>query len=107
MLTVAISWLCITQRQVRCVWTCVCVQNQNLIQAKVVQPNDKKAPLPVSAFIVLERNNSIRLVQYIHAQLASLSKVIRGTQLLTNEVQNLAIALMNSEVTIYYSLLIA
>lgn len=36
--------------------------------------------------------------QSIHQSLAALSKVIRGTQLLTPEVQKLATALLNQEV---------
>lgn len=36
--------------------------------------------------------------QSIHHSLAALSKVIRGTQLLTPEVQKLATALLNQEV---------
>lgn len=38
------------------------------------------------------------LPQSIHQSLAALSKVIRGTQLLTPEVQKLATALLNQEV---------
>ena len=50
------------------------------------------------SFILLERYNAIKLVQNVHAALASLSKVIRGTQLLTKEVMDLAQALMAQEV---------
>lgn len=52
----------------------------------------------MTAFIQLERYNAIKLVHSVHATLAALSKVIRGTQLLTTEVQELASALMNQEV---------
>lgn len=38
------------------------------------------------------------LSQSIHHSLAAMSKVIRGTQLLTPEVQKLATALLNQEV---------
>lgn len=41
------------------------------------------------------------LLQNIHQSLAALSKVIRGTQLLTPEVQKLASALLNQEVRNY------
>ena len=47
---------------------------------------------------MLERFNAIKLVQSIHASLAALSKVIRGTQLLTSEAQAIAEAVMNQEV---------
>lgn len=53
---------------------------------------------PIVSFIQLERYNAIRLVQTVHQSLASLSKVIRGTQLLNKDVQNLAAALLNQEV---------
>ena len=49
-------------------------------------------------FVRLERYNAIKLVQSVHGSLAALSKVIRGTQLLTSDVQNLAAALLNQEV---------
>lgn len=41
---------------------------------------------------------SLLFFQSIHQSLAALSKVIRGTQLLTPEVQKLATALLNQEV---------
>ena len=76
------------------------LQGQNLIQTKVSAPSDKSGrDLPVTSFIQLERFNGVKLVQSVHANLAALSKVIRGTQLLTSDVQNLASALMDQEVT--------
>lgn len=39
------------------------------------------------------------MLQSIHQSLAALSKVIRGTQLLTPDVQKLASALLNQEVS--------
>lgn len=45
---------------------------------------------PISSFITLEQFSAIRLVQSVHQSLASLSKVIRGTSLLSPEVQKLA-----------------
>ena len=47
---------------------------------------------------MLERYNAIRLVQTVHQSQAALCKVIRGTQLLNKDVQNLAAALLNQEV---------
>ncbi|KAK3100036.1 hypothetical protein FSP39_013759 [Pinctada imbricata] len=73
-------------------------QGSQLIQAKVKPPGDKTGQEPpIISFIKLEQYNAIRLVQSIHQSLAQLSKVIRGTQLLTKEVQNLAAALLNQE----------
>ncbi|CAH1776602.1 unnamed protein product [Owenia fusiformis] len=69
-----------------------------LIQMKIAAPSDKTGNTPpTTSFILLEQFNAIKLVQSVHASLASLSKVIRGTQLLSNEVQNLAAALLNQE----------
>ncbi|XP_037123246.1 cytoplasmic dynein 2 heavy chain 1 isoform X1 [Syngnathus acus] len=67
-----------------------------LIQQKVTPPTDQHGS-PVLSFIVLEQFNAIRLVQSIHQSLAALSKVIRGTELLTPKVQKLATALLNQE----------
>nr|XP_010788126.1 PREDICTED: uncharacterized protein LOC104961517 [Notothenia coriiceps] len=69
----------------------------SLIHQKVAPPTEGQGS-PVLSFITLEQFNAIRLVQSIHQSLAALSKVIRGTQLLTPEVQKLATALLNQEV---------
>ncbi|XP_058887125.1 cytoplasmic dynein 2 heavy chain 1-like [Acipenser ruthenus] len=71
-------------------------QGSNLIHQKVSPPNERLGS-PVLSFIILEQFNAIRLVQSIHQSLAALSKVIRGTSLLTSEVQKLATALLNQE----------
>ncbi|KAM4627347.1 cytoplasmic dynein 2 heavy chain 1 [Polymixia lowei] len=71
-------------------------QGSTLIHQKVAPPSEGHGS-PVLSFIVLEQFNAIRLVQGIHQSLAALSKVIRGTQLLTAEVQKLATALLNQE----------
>ena len=47
---------------------------------------------------MLERYNAVKLVQFVHSTLASLAKVIKGTQLLTSSVQALAVSLMQQEV---------
>ncbi|XP_025753905.1 cytoplasmic dynein 2 heavy chain 1 isoform X2 [Oreochromis niloticus] len=71
-------------------------QGSTLIHQKVDPPTESQKS-PVLSFISLEQFNAIRMVQSIHQSLAALSKVIRGTQLLTPEVQKLATALLNQE----------
>ncbi|KAF5921105.1 hypothetical protein HPG69_018505 [Diceros bicornis minor] len=71
-------------------------QNSNLIHQKVSPPNDRQGS-PIVSFIVLEQFNAIRLVQSVHQSLAALSKVIRGTTLLSSDVQKLASALLNQK----------
>ncbi|XP_036005544.1 cytoplasmic dynein 2 heavy chain 1 isoform X1 [Fundulus heteroclitus] len=71
-------------------------QGSTLIHQKVEPPTEGQMS-PILSFIALEQFNAIRLVQSIHQSLAALSKVIRGTQLLTPEVQKLATALLNQE----------
>lgn len=71
-------------------------QNSNLIHQKVPPPNDRQGS-PILSFIILEQFNAIRLVQSVHQSLAALSKVIRGTTLLSSEVQKLASALLNQK----------
>ena len=67
---------------------------------KVAPPKEKYgSSTPLVSFLQLEKYSAIKLVQFVHSSLASLSKVIRGTQLLTNEIQALAAALMNQEVS--------
>lgn len=65
---------------------------------KVMAPGESSNDSPIKSFILLERYNAIKLVQSVHHSLAALSKVIRGTQLLTTDVQNLAAALLSQEV---------
>ncbi|XP_028320044.1 cytoplasmic dynein 2 heavy chain 1 isoform X2 [Gouania willdenowi] len=71
-------------------------QDSVLIRQKVDPPTEGQKS-PVLSFIALEQFNAIRMVQSIHQSLSALSKVIRGTQLLTPEVQKLASALLNQE----------
>ncbi|KAF3692878.1 Cytoplasmic dynein 2 heavy chain 1 [Channa argus] len=71
-------------------------QGSTLIHQKVAPPTEGHGS-PILSFIALELFNAIRLVQSIHKSLAALSKVIRGTQLLTPEVQKLATSLLNQE----------
>lgn len=76
-------------------------QGQQLIQKKVTPPKDKYgSSSPLVSFLQLEKYRAIKLVQFVHSSLASLSKVIRGTQLLTSDTQALAAALMNQETPI-------
>ncbi|XP_034023634.1 cytoplasmic dynein 2 heavy chain 1 [Thalassophryne amazonica] len=71
-------------------------QGSTLIHQKATPPAEGHGS-PILSFITLEQFNSISLVQSIHHSLAALSKVIRGTHLLTPEVQKLATALLNQE----------
>uniref|UniRef100_A0A9J7YQK8 Cytoplasmic dynein 2 heavy chain 1 n=1 Tax=Cyprinus carpio carpio TaxID=630221 RepID=A0A9J7YQK8_CYPCA len=71
-------------------------QGSSLIHQKVAPPSEGVGS-PVLSFIQLEQFNAVRLVQSIHHSLASLSKVIRGTSLLTADVHKLATALLNQE----------
>ncbi|XP_073674385.1 cytoplasmic dynein 2 heavy chain 1-like [Garra rufa] len=71
-------------------------QGSSLIHQKVALPSEGVGS-PVLSFIQLEQFNAVRLVQSIHQSLASLSKVIRGTSLLTADVHKLATALLNQE----------
>ena len=77
---------------------CVCViQGSELISKKVSPPSDK-LDSPVLAFVSLEHYNAVRLVQAVHSSLADLNKVLRGSALLTTDVQRLASALLRHEV---------
>ncbi|XP_071990308.1 cytoplasmic dynein 2 heavy chain 1 isoform X1 [Engystomops pustulosus] len=71
-------------------------QNSNLIHQKVSPPTERHGS-PILSFIILEQFNAIRLVQSIHQSLAALSKVIRGTSLLTSDVHKLASALLEQK----------
>ncbi|KAI5098641.1 cytoplasmic dynein 2 heavy chain 1, partial [Silurus meridionalis] len=71
-------------------------QGSSLIQQKLA-PLTEGPRSPVLSFVLLEQFNAVRLVQSIHQSLASLSRVIRGTSLLTADTHKLATALLNQE----------
>ena len=71
-------------------------QGSSLLQLKLVAPNDQSTD-PIKAFVQLEFFNAVHLVQTIHKSMASLVKVIRGTQLLDEKVNSLAESLMRQE----------
>ena len=53
---------------------------------------------PLLAFLLLERQMAIKLLQQVHGDLSKISKVIRGTLLLTTDVKQNATALLKHEV---------
>ncbi|XP_054724974.1 LOW QUALITY PROTEIN: cytoplasmic dynein 2 heavy chain 1-like [Uloborus diversus] len=57
---------------------------------------DEDTP-PVLSFIRQEYRSGVRLLQTVHASLASISKVIRGAILLTDEIHRLATSLLKHE----------
>ena len=66
---------------------------------KLSQPAESSANSPVKSFVLLEQFSAIKHAQTVHASLAALSKVIRGTALITSDVQGLAGALLKQEVS--------
>ncbi|GAB1603232.1 cytoplasmic dynein 2 heavy chain 1-like isoform X1, partial [Argonauta hians] len=73
-------------------------QGQQLLHMKVRPPKQKDGTTsPLLAFLQLEKYNAVKLIQFVHSSLAGLSKVIRGSQLLTPNVQKLAEALLDQE----------
>ncbi|XP_066286377.1 cytoplasmic dynein 2 heavy chain 1-like isoform X1 [Branchiostoma lanceolatum] len=71
-------------------------QASQLLQQRIAAPSDQ-ADKPIISFIQLERFSSVKLVQNVHQSLAALSRVIRGTSLLTSDVQTLAKSLLRQE----------
>ncbi|KAF2362508.1 ATPase dynein-related AAA domain [Trinorchestia longiramus] len=72
-------------------------QGSSLLQKEVGLPSGGSNVSPVTAFVQLEQYHAIQIVQAVHRSLAALSKVIRGTLLLTSEVQKLADSLLKQE----------
>ncbi|TPX62627.1 hypothetical protein PhCBS80983_g00247 [Powellomyces hirtus] len=66
----------------------------DLAQRKINQNPDAN---PITAFLELELTNAITLLRRIQADLAAISKVIRGTLLLTNDIVAVAHDLLNGE----------
>ncbi|CAK8696967.1 unnamed protein product [Clavelina lepadiformis] len=70
--------------------------SSSVIHAKVEMPT-LSDDSPILQFVLLERYNAIRLVQKVHQTLSALSKVMRGTQLLTKEVHQLANSILQQQ----------
>ncbi|KAJ3052007.1 hypothetical protein HK097_006986 [Rhizophlyctis rosea] len=66
----------------------------DLLQRKIAQSTDKE---PVTTFLTLELVNALELMRRIHSELSTISKVIRGTTLVTNEIVKVAAKLMRGE----------
>ncbi|KAJ3416777.1 Cytoplasmic dynein 2 heavy chain 1 [Chytridiales sp. JEL 0842] len=66
----------------------------DLLQKKVSQSTDFD---PIHSYIALELSNGVNLVRKIHSDLSNISKVLRGTLLLTNDMLSVATSLMKSE----------
>lgn len=72
-------------------------QGSTLLQMKTNAPTEASSSDPIKAFVQLEFFNAVKLVQFIHKSMASLVKVIRGTQLLDEKVSQLADSLLKQE----------
>lgn len=55
-------------------------QGSKILQQKLLPPKDDERTQPIESFILLEHYNAIQLAQQVHASLASLAKVIKGSQ---------------------------
>ncbi|XP_018025771.1 cytoplasmic dynein 2 heavy chain 1, partial [Hyalella azteca] len=71
-------------------------QGSALLQLEAAPPSGSNVS-PLTAFVQLEQYQALQMVQAVHRSLAALSKVIRGTLLLTSEVQKLADSLLKQE----------
>ncbi|KAI8844037.1 dynein heavy chain and region D6 of dynein motor-domain-containing protein [Chytriomyces cf. hyalinus JEL632] len=66
----------------------------DLIQRRV--KSDSNAD-PVSSFLALELGNGVSIMQRIHSDLSLMSKTLRGTILMTNDVLSVCMSLMKAE----------
>ena len=65
-------------------------------------PGPREQDPPLLAFLLLERSSAISLVQKVHGDLSKISKVIRGTAILTTDVRENAASLLKHEVCSYF-----
>ncbi|KAJ3098912.1 Cytoplasmic dynein 2 heavy chain 1 [Phlyctochytrium planicorne] len=66
----------------------------DLLQKKIGSSPDVN---PIDSFLTLELVNALSLLRKIHADLSGISKVLRGTALLSNDVMAVAGSLLKSE----------
>lgn len=69
-----------------------------MIKSRVQPPVEDGSLSPIKSFLQLEFYNGVQLVKMIGENLASLSNVIRGLSLITNEIQEYAKDLLQNEV---------
>ncbi|KFM70535.1 Cytoplasmic dynein 2 heavy chain 1, partial [Stegodyphus mimosarum] len=75
-------------------------QGSQIIHLQLTPPQfdkEMEEEPPVLSFIRLEYYSGVRLVQNVHSSLASISKVIRGAILLTDDIHTLATSLLKHE----------
>lgn len=90
-----------------CLYYSFSLQGSQLIHLQLTAPhiNEETEESPIVSFIQLEYYMGVRLVQSIHASLASISKVIRGAILLTEDIHALANSLLKHEVKNFVTLM--
>ncbi|GAB6032228.1 Cytoplasmic dynein 2 heavy chain 1 [Chamberlinius hualienensis] len=71
-------------------------QNSKMVKASVDPPDGSGEPL--TSVIQLEYFNAVKLVQYIHSTLASVSKVLRGIIVMVGDVAKLVQSLLHQEI---------
>ena len=69
-------------------------QGSNLLQLKLNPPSEESTKDAIKAFVQLEFYNAVNLIQNVHKSMASIVKVIKGSQLLDEKVATFADHLM-------------
>jgi dynein heavy chain 2 len=70
-------------------------QGRDLLKARVPLPTADTTP--VVGFVELEQYNAVQLIQQVHKDLEDLTKIIKGTALLTPGIRAIALALLNRD----------
>ena len=71
-----------------------------IVPEQMDQPTEDDPPL--LAFLLQERQSAVVLLQRVHGDLSRISKVIRGSVLLTTDVKENAAALLKHEVGAWF-----
>lgn len=66
----------------------------DILGKKIVSSPDED---PLNSFFTLELENSLKLVKKVHGDLTVLSKILRGAALVSNEIFDLALDLMQAK----------
>ncbi|KAJ3088912.1 Cytoplasmic dynein 2 heavy chain 1 [Quaeritorhiza haematococci] len=66
----------------------------DLLQKKMTSTNDLT---PIPTFFSLEMSNALNIARKIHADLSTISKVLRGSALVSNDISVIATSLMRAE----------
>ena len=73
-------------------------KGSNIGQVRMSPPSAKSSDAPISWFVTSECYSGLKLISTINANLAGIKRVLKGTALLTSEINEIATDLLKHQV---------